>query len=85
MKLLVEEKADLQACNTVQLKFSVTCQVVPSPGQARTGNKQQNMALHLAAMNKASRDIKLKIKNVFGILWLSFEQETEDSSKSCDN
>lgn len=31
MKLLVEEKADLQA---------------------RTGNKQQNMALHLAAMNK---------------------------------
>ncbi|CAE7663516.1 ATPK1 [Symbiodinium pilosum] len=32
MKLLVEEKADLQA---------------------RTGNKQQHMALHLAAMNKA--------------------------------
>jgi len=37
MKLLVEEKADLQA---------------------RTGNKQQNMALHLAAMTKAPEATK---------------------------
>eukprot|EP00913_Durusdinium_trenchii_P027564 g25854.t1 len=44
MKLLVEEKADLQA---------------------RTGNKQQNMALHLAAMNKEwNRNFARKLKTI---------------------
>lgn len=45
MKLLVEEKADLQA---------------------RTGNKQQNMALHLAAMNKVPEGAKFLCRAGFG-------------------
>ena len=44
IKLLAEEKADLQVSG-----FENEMPMV----QARTGNKQQNMALHLAAMNKA--------------------------------